>query len=330
MTLFNKLWGKENYLPQYNRRGNFNTNAESYYKYLERVNEILKIMAKMLDEQDEKLDDGLQEIRDTLQDYINQLEIILSGVDDYVVDKMVEWLNDGTLEHIINHEIFQYKLDTVIFEQFEVSINQLIAETEYGLQEQIQTLDSDLNEDLNDIIKHRPIYVGEEQPVTSIGSNGDMYVQLYGVNEPQLNYSQGSTSFTMVDINGDVMDGMETITNRGSWLKIGELVMVDLDISFNKNNYTGVNTLFRFRGLPFKPKHISATTIAEYSGFISPYNVTSFSLLTATTGLLVPRFTRVVETDGVNKFDILGVNPSNMSEENRITATLVYRTDENE
>ena len=131
MTLFNKLWGKENYYPQTNRRGNFNTNAESYYKYLERVNEILKIMTKMLDEQDEKLDDGLQEIRDTLQDYINQLEVILAGVDDYVVDKMVEWLNDGTLEHIINHEIFQDKLDTFIFEEFEISVNEQLQNIQY-------------------------------------------------------------------------------------------------------------------------------------------------------------------------------------------------------
>ena len=125
MTLFNKLWGKENYFPQTNKRGNFNTNAESYYKYLERVNEILKIMAKMVDEQNEKLDDGLQEIRDTLQDYINQLNSIINeGLDDVVIDKMVEWLHDGTLENIINHEIFQNKLDTVIFEQFEISVNQ--------------------------------------------------------------------------------------------------------------------------------------------------------------------------------------------------------------
>lgn len=273
---------------------------------------------KILDETLEQIQERFRAWDKNLEDFPEDVKVLLQ-----------KWLDDGTLDHIINETIFNWKLDTSIFEQFRDSITAQLQQTEYGLQEQIQTLDSDLNENLNDIIKHRPIYVGEDQPPTSIGTNGSMYVQLYGKNEPQLTYSQGNTSFTIVNNSGNIIEGMETTTLRGSWLKIGELVMLDFDISFNKNNYTGANVLFRFSGLPFKPKNVSGATIAEYSGFISPYNVISINLLTGSTGVLVPRFTRVVNTDGVNKLDILGVNPSNMSDENRITGTIVYRTDEN-
>lgn len=118
MSIYNELWVKENFFPRYNKRGNFNTNAESYYKYLERVNEVLKIMAKKIDEYDV-----------TVKEYLLKWDKNLEDFPDDVKDLLEKWLVDGTLEHIINHKIFQDKLDKLIFEEFELSVNQQLAQT---------------------------------------------------------------------------------------------------------------------------------------------------------------------------------------------------------
>lgn len=83
------------YFPVYNKDTDYNTNAKSYYDYLARVNEFLKVMGIRLEEYDGILKDKLEEINRK----IDALEPVFR-------DLMQKWLDDGTIEEIINVNIF--------------------------------------------------------------------------------------------------------------------------------------------------------------------------------------------------------------------------------
>lgn len=114
----NSFYGTKTIRPDYT------TNSKSYYDYLEKVTAVLIFMSKKIDDYDGILTSELQYIKNTLDDYLEKWDENLENFDDSVLILLQKWMDDGTFEHIINHEIFKNKLDTSIFEQFERSINQ--------------------------------------------------------------------------------------------------------------------------------------------------------------------------------------------------------------
>ena len=99
----------------FNKQADYNTNSPSYYDQLAKYNKVLHILAKMIDEYDEKLDNSLENINTVLTNYTKMLDGKLAGFDDSVMLLLREWIDDGTFEMIINTEIFNHKLDTATF-----------------------------------------------------------------------------------------------------------------------------------------------------------------------------------------------------------------------
>lgn len=102
----------------FNKQADYNTNSPSYYDGLAKYNKVLQILAKMIEEYDEKLDNSLENINTVLTNYTTMLDGKLAGFDDSVMLLLREWIDDGTFEMIINTEIFNHKLDTATFTEY--------------------------------------------------------------------------------------------------------------------------------------------------------------------------------------------------------------------
>src|SRR5699024_5962328 len=83
----------------------------SYYEDLERKEKLIQLLAEKIWEYDERLDERLEDLENVLQDYLNQWDERIENLDDEVSHIFVTWLNDGTLEHIINHDVLGNKAD---------------------------------------------------------------------------------------------------------------------------------------------------------------------------------------------------------------------------
>ena len=124
----------------FNKQADYNTNSQSYYDGLAKYNKILQILAKMIEEYDDKLDNSLENINTVLTNYTTMLDGKLAGFDDSVMLLLREWIDDGTFEMIINTEIFNHKLDTATFNAYKenadsvaLSHSEQLAETETQL-----------------------------------------------------------------------------------------------------------------------------------------------------------------------------------------------------
>ena len=102
----------------FNKQADYNTNSPSYYDGLAKYNKVLQILAKMIEEYDEKLDNSLENINTVLTNYTTMLDGKLAGFDNSVMLLLREWIDDGTFEMIINTEIFNHKLDTSTFNAY--------------------------------------------------------------------------------------------------------------------------------------------------------------------------------------------------------------------
>ena len=108
--------------PRYNDDSDFTTNAESYYKDLARKQKLIKLLAEKIWKYENTLKESLESIEKRLTDYIAENDQVLKDMlqkwDDRIanLDKevshiFVEWLEDGTLEQIINHDVLGNKAD---------------------------------------------------------------------------------------------------------------------------------------------------------------------------------------------------------------------------
>src|SRR5699024_1193993 len=83
-------------------------NAPSYYDDLARKQGLIKELAKRIWDYEKTLEENLQMLKDKLKEIE---DIIGEGFDLRIEELLREWVNDGTLEHIINEEIFNTKAD---------------------------------------------------------------------------------------------------------------------------------------------------------------------------------------------------------------------------
>ena len=84
--------------PEYQDDHNYQLNAKSFFHYLGKSNKFLEIMADRIEEYDE-----------VLAEKFRQWDENLETINDDVIDLMVEWMEDGTLEQILNIEIMDRK-----------------------------------------------------------------------------------------------------------------------------------------------------------------------------------------------------------------------------
>lgn len=117
----------DSYFPVYNKETNYNSNSKSYYDYLARVNEFLKVISDRVDEYDKVLADKLKEINNELEYYMTEWDKRIEKFPESVELMMVDWMEDGTLDDIINENIFN------------------------DLNTKIETVDTDLNQSINNV-----------------------------------------------------------------------------------------------------------------------------------------------------------------------------------
>src|SRR5699024_5839932 len=97
--------------PRYPDDADYQTNAPSYYEDLARKQKLIQLLAEKIWEYDERLDERLEDLENVLQDYLSQWDERIENLDDEVSHIFVTWLNDGTLEKIINHDVLGNKAD---------------------------------------------------------------------------------------------------------------------------------------------------------------------------------------------------------------------------
>ena len=108
--------------PRYPDDADYQTNAPSYYEDLARKHKLIEMLAKKIWEYEETLDLTLEQITNRLESYIEendklmsdrleQWDLNLEKFPENVELLLQEWLSDGTLDHIINETIFNWKAD---------------------------------------------------------------------------------------------------------------------------------------------------------------------------------------------------------------------------
>ena len=112
---FERFFRDSNIQPIYDTRSDYTTNAPSFYEYLSRHNHLIKILAQRIYDYDKELAKRFEEWDKRIESFPKDVENLL-----------IEWLSDGTLDKVINENIFNMKLDTVIFEDFKQEIENLI------------------------------------------------------------------------------------------------------------------------------------------------------------------------------------------------------------
>lgn len=146
-------------IPRYNDDSDFTTNAESYYKDLARKQKLIKLLAEKIWKYENTLKESLESIEQRLTDYIAENDQVLkdmlqkwderiANLDKEVSHIFVEWLNDGTLEQIINHDVLGNKADkTYVDENFDkrsYSLTKKSEENDYTMafKRELEKLDS--------------------------------------------------------------------------------------------------------------------------------------------------------------------------------------------
>ena len=103
--------------PRYPDDADYQTNAPSYYEDLARKQKLIQLLAEKIWDYDERLDERLEDLENVLQDYLSQWDERIENLDDEVSHIFVTWLEDGTLEKIINHDVLGNKADKSFVDQ---------------------------------------------------------------------------------------------------------------------------------------------------------------------------------------------------------------------
>lgn len=122
--------------PHYGADRDYTTNAPSYYDDLARKNELMKYLAKRVWEFDKKLFESLEEVQAVLD---RMLDVIGEGFNEEIQVLLVKWIEDGTLDHIINETLMNKKADITYVDEKERLLKLLIE----NLKKEMDTLSNE-------------------------------------------------------------------------------------------------------------------------------------------------------------------------------------------
>lgn len=126
--------------PRYSDDSDYTTNSPSYYDDLAKKNKLIKLLSKRIWEYDKTLDLTLKEIEEKFTDYINENNELMNKrlenwdkrieeMPDEMSTLFVEWLNDGTLEEIINHDVLGNKADKTYVDDLNEDVTSQLKQT---------------------------------------------------------------------------------------------------------------------------------------------------------------------------------------------------------
>ncbi|MDN6268339.1 MAG: hypothetical protein L0J44_10895 [Tetragenococcus koreensis] len=166
--------------PFYTDSADYNTNSKSYYDDLARKNKLIEILAKRIWEYDEELAKRFEEWDSNLEEFPEDVEKLL-----------IKWMEDGTLDEIINDNIFKNlnnKIDAI------KSITSELKDKDKSQDEEIKKVDnhvseikSDVNKKIEDIVSPNPVdfvknvdelqtkYKGGTDGIVVVNSDGYWY-----------------------------------------------------------------------------------------------------------------------------------------------------------
>ena len=116
--------------PRYPDDADYQTNAPSYYEDLARKQELIKKLSKKVWEYDQTLNMKLEEIEELVKKVLLKLE---DEFNEEIYDLLVLWVEDGTLDFIINETLMNKKADKTDLEM----TNEIISKLESELKEKI-------------------------------------------------------------------------------------------------------------------------------------------------------------------------------------------------
>lgn len=93
-------------IPKYNDDSDYKTNAPSYYDDLARKHELLKLLVNKIWEYDKEI-----------LKYFERWEDNLDTINEDVIEMMIQWLEDGTLDDILNKELMNRKPEIHLSEE---------------------------------------------------------------------------------------------------------------------------------------------------------------------------------------------------------------------
>lgn len=91
--------------PNYVKDADYQTNAPSFYEYLARNNELLQLLAERIWGYDEEINA-----------YFERWENNLATINEDVIQMMIKWFEDGTLDDILNNELLNFKPEIYLSE----------------------------------------------------------------------------------------------------------------------------------------------------------------------------------------------------------------------
>ena len=100
--------------PRYNDDSDYKTNAPSYYDDLARTRQLIKKLASRIWDYEKTLEENLQKLKDKLAEIEH---LIGDGFSEAIEILLREWLQDGTLDDIINEELMNQKVDKDEYEK---------------------------------------------------------------------------------------------------------------------------------------------------------------------------------------------------------------------
>lgn len=92
--------------PRYPDDTDYQTNSPSYYEDLARLQKLFEILSKRIWEYDKEI-----------AEYFRRWEENLATINEDVIRMMIQWLEDGTLDDILNHELMNRKPEIHISEE---------------------------------------------------------------------------------------------------------------------------------------------------------------------------------------------------------------------
>lgn len=91
--------------PFYPDDSDYNTNAPSYYDDLARKQKLIKLLAERIWEYEKELEKRFEAWDKNLEEF-----------DDEVIKLLNEWLADGVLHEVINHDLLDTKAEIIVSE----------------------------------------------------------------------------------------------------------------------------------------------------------------------------------------------------------------------
>ena len=129
-------------IPRYNDDSDYTTNAPSYYDDLARKNKLLKTLSYRIWEYQEVINKQFNEWDEEIRQRFLEWDKNLEEFDDEVLRLLKEWLEDGTLDHIINDTIFSWKADKTY-------VDDELLRIDNEIDDHISRIDKELDEKAN-------------------------------------------------------------------------------------------------------------------------------------------------------------------------------------